>query len=329
MSDRVIVVGVRRGQSRVEVRDVLQMIGRAGRTGGSKAVADLIVESRDEDFLERLNTDDLKVLSSFDEEKVAFHVLSPICSGLVTDVNSAVAWFSRSFLSHLGGSVDFNKVFHILKDCEVVEWDGKYVTSNETGEIASAMYLNPADVIDWKSNFLRLYEHGIENEDVGIAWALGSVTNMRIQGSFGNKWQVISECKDRIPLGFDSHNGTLPTITAWWYLLGGPTIGPMKIQAGQLKESFGRILRVLNVLNFIHKWNMSDFFESLRRRISRRIPGFLVSLCGIDGMPKGLANELYNKGITDRNSLAKTGKLPSVDDEALVKFAKEHCSEFF
>ena len=55
MADRVIVVGTRRGMSDVPASDIKQMAGRAGRTQGTDAHVDILVEySKKDTFIEEI-----------------------------------------------------------------------------------------------------------------------------------------------------------------------------------------------------------------------------------------------------------------------------------
>jgi hypothetical protein len=305
MADRVIVVGVTRAGSRVPIAQIRQMIGRAGRDHyGPAALAEIIIEDEEADVEEELDNPDSLIVSSHLSEidRTVFHLMPEISSARVRDIQTAEHWFSRSFGAFSGKEIDFKGVFERLHEEDVANWDGRYVTSKAVGDVASSLYFHPFDVAAWRDNFSRLFFDGLEIYDEAVAWALGNVPHFKASGSLGKRWEIIEEFKGRLPLALESRNGSLVTGIVWWNVTGGPSIGHMKNQAIAFREDFGRVLRVLTVLNREKDWDMSDFFSDLEFRVRRALPSDLLELCRL-GIPKGQAACLYNMGVTGAESL--------------------------
>jgi hypothetical protein len=310
MADRVIIVGANRRGEQIPIGELKQMAGRAGRGHEvGTCHADLVVEENDAEYVENsmgLKTE-LNVQSLLgDIDLLAFHLIPEICRGEVCDIDSARQWHTRSFHSFCGGKVNWDKMFKTLYSAGAVKFSGNQVIATPIGEIAASYYFHPTDVKAWRDNFSVVFDLGVENDDVAVAWALGNVEFNRRAGDFGNRREVMEECRDRLPAGLEMQKGCLVTTTLWWYVLGGPPVGRMKNQAIELREDFGRVHRVLTELDKrLTKWNMVEFFDELLRRSRRAIPAELALLFKVPGMTKGKAIALYEMGITSPEELQR------------------------
>lgn len=308
MADRVIIVGASRHGSEVPIGELKQMMGRAGRGHEhGQCRVDLIVGEDDEDYvregLQSKTSDNISSVMS-DEVALAFHVLPEICGGSIVNQQTAEAWHSRSFHSFLGGKVRWNRVFNELYNVEAIAWNGDTVRSLPLGDIAASCYFHAADVKAWKDNFSLVFELGLENEDLAIAWALGTVEVARRSGDLGKHRWVIEECRNNMPPGLEMRPGSIITTTLWWNVFGGPPVGKLKSQAIELREDFGRICTALVALDKkTAHWDMEDFFDSLTARAKRAIPAQVADLFMVPGMTKGKAMALMEMGITNRVEL--------------------------
>lgn len=326
MADRVIVVGATRAGNRVPISQIRNMIGRAGRDHyGPVAQAEIVIDENEADIEDALeNPESVMVKSHLPEmEKIIFHVMSEISSARVRDEKTAEKWLSRSFaFFQEGKQVAFVKVFEELHNVGMVNWDGRYVVSKKVGDIAANFYFHPFDVAAWRDNFSRLFSDGLEVYDEAVAWALGNVPHFKVTGSFGKLWEVIEEFKSRLPLGLESRNGSLVTEIVWWYVTGGPSIGHLRNQALAFREDFGRVLKVLTLLNHEMGWDMSGFFSDLKFRVEKAIPSNLLEFCQL-GIPKGQAICLYNMGVETREELERLAE----DHETVVDVARRVTDE--
>jgi hypothetical protein len=120
----------------------------------------------------------------------------------------------------------------------------------------------------------------------------------------GNARDVIQECLFRLPAGLEVMDGSLVNMTMWWHCMGGPPVGKMKNVAMSMKNDFGRIRSLLNVLDHkVARWGMTDYFDDLELRVNLSIPPELLELCKLPGISKGRAAFLYNTGVEDLSDL--------------------------
>lgn len=331
MADVVIVVGAKRGPETVPVAEIRQMVGRAGRKhGGAACQAYVLVDGEDFVDVQEGMTGDARfdvasAMASCDD--VVFHLLPGICLGDVSDEVDAEAWYARSFGAAKGKSPDFKRVFEKLEAWEAVESTPLGWVPTKMSYVASEMYFHPADVKAWRDNFRALFEAGLERNDAAVAWALGSVPMMDASGDFGNHRFVMSLYKEALPSELTAESGMVAKGTLWWSALGGPSVGRMRNRMLEFRGDFGRLSRVLLRLDEIEGWGMEKFFLELEKRMRKGIPENLSELFRIRGMTKGMAEFLYNAGVTSRRDIKDAIDSFEDDvDEAGMRFLREVAS---
>jgi hypothetical protein len=324
MADRVIVVGASRGRQRIPVAEIKQMMGRAGRThDGSVCVAEIVVSMEEEEYVtagleEDEGLDVQSVLGSMDI--IVFHAMPEVSSGRIRDRVSAAEWFDRSFCRAQGGSLDVNELFDYLENMEAAKVSGDRITSTAMGDLASSFYFHPADVLAWRMNFTKLFDEGLENDEVGPAWALGNVPVKRMSGHFGKHGWVIEECMNKMPRGLFVQEGCVINTTLWWHCMGGPPVGGMKGAAMALRDDFSRIRAMLGVMNAkVAGWDRSEWLDGLEARVRAGLVPWLVPLYMLPGMNKSRALYLYNIGVRTSEDL----------DEDLVRSMEDEVDKDF
>ena len=284
--------------------EIRQMVGRAGRRhGGSSCEAYVLVDEEDLDEVASGMAGDAKfeVSSSMMScDDLVFHVLAELCSGGVSDVAEAKAWYSRSFGARLAGRPSFEKVFERLEGCGAAERTPLGWVPTKEAYVAAELYFHPADVKAWGDGFAELFELGLEKDDAAVAWALGSAPETEAPGDFGRHRFVMSMFRDALPAGLVAEPGTVAKGTLWWSALGGPSVGRMRNRVLELRRDFGRVARALGRLDDIREWGMRRYFGRLEERVRKGVPEVLAELCRIPGVTKGRAEFLYNAGIRDR-----------------------------
>lgn len=315
MADRVIVVGLRRGGSLIPASELKQLMGRAGRNHQGEGVVELVVHDSDEGAYEDMVAEGASsVFSSLsDEDILATSIMPEICRGEVDSIESAMVWVSRGFCS----DPPVSKALELLKEVEAIkEKDGRIVAT-PIGECAARYYFHPADVYSWWCNFKAVFDLGLEREELAAACALGSVPFDRIVGDLGDSREVATQCRQMIPFGMRVMKGSLVNVVCWWYLMGGPSIGPLRLSVLERRRGFGRYLSVLRELDKVGKWGMGQFFDNLEVRVKKGIGLDLLPLCRLPGINKTRAQYLFDIGVRERGDFkAIVDKLSEeIDDD--------------
>ena len=327
MADGVILVGARRGMERVPVNELMQMIGRAGRNhDGGECHADVILDSKDFSIVasEMDKGGKLDVKSAItDCRSVAFHLLPQISDGGVETVQEASSWLSKTLAAFQGSDMDLESALGLLEGAGAVRVKGDELKATRLGSVAASLYFHAEDVKAWLDNFTELFDQGLEDEELGAAWALGNVPVERAIGDFSDKWEVVNECKASVPQGLFVREGSLINVLMWWCVMGGVSAGKMRHKVLSMRDDFGRIRKALEELdNGVARWGKGDYFEKMALRVSRGIPMKIFDICAW-GVSKSLAYHLYNMGVRDEISLRDNLEMISDDiDERNMKILR-------
>jgi len=307
MADRVILVGARRGQERVSVFEIMQMIGRAGRKhGGGVCKAEVILDTKDfVGVVDEMEKGGKVVVKSslHNARQVAFHLLPQVCDGGLSSIPEAEKWLSKTLTVFQGGSIDIEPVIALLEEAKALKRDGDKLSVTKLGRIAASLYFHAEDVKAWMDNFTDVFENGLDDDELSGAWALGNVPVSRNIGDFSDRWDIVSECKALVPGGLIIRDGSVINVVLWWCAMGGASAGKMRYKVIGMKDDFGRIKRALcEIDSYVTRWGKEEYFENLDIRVRRGIPMRLFKLCSM-GLSKGLALYLYNMGVRDEVSL--------------------------
>jgi len=294
------------------------MIGRAGREHDRTGIVKLLVDHDDEGRLDEvMKSGGTTVVSAMSNPDLLASVLLPeICRGAVKTLGEIKSWCSRSFCE----VPSVLKAMELLLEVEAVVLVGDTYEPTDTGRCASRFYFHPADVYAWRENLHTLFEMGLMNDEVAPAWALGNVPFGRIVGDLGDRREIASDCRNRIPFGLDVMKGSMINVVAWWYLIGGPSPGAIRSACLERRRDFGRLLGALRWLNKYLKWDMDDFLSELATRVRWGITPELVPLCRIGGLGKGRAEYLYGIGVRSLDDMAEA--LKKIGDEVDDGFRK-------
>ncbi|MFO0753723.1 MAG: DEAD/DEAH box helicase [Thermodesulfovibrionales bacterium] len=170
---RVIVVDVYRGRERVDVKQLNQMVGRAGRTGiDPEGDAYLIVPQEEFTYWASALSAPSPVLSQLRNPKeLMFHLVSDISNGAAT-AEALEGWFMKTlacFQSPAAAEDAVRDALGRLLKCGAVEQENGVHTATGIGKMASWYYYAPETV----SFIVRGLSAYSGKSDVVLSWVLG------------------------------------------------------------------------------------------------------------------------------------------------------------
>ncbi len=297
MANRVIIIDAYRAGEKVPYFELKQMMGRVSRSGDTDSgKVDLILGmGKHDEIYEEITSNKKYVIKSYlasTYEELCFHLMPEISSGKITNIKEMQDWYRRSLSSFQNNQIDWNDVIEELSKCESIIKIKNNIIPTKLCHLASKYYFCPFKIYQWMTNFEEILSINDDPDTFGICWALATVG--KNQNKF-NTYQLL-DIIEEYESGASSFGDTsthLRSGLCWWYLLGGPSIKWLKIEAIQLKKEWKRIYKVLHGINKYKKWSYNNFIDNLNTRIENRITKELTELCKL-GFNKGQATELYN-----------------------------------
>lgn len=308
---RVVILGVHRGLDEVEVFDLHQMCGRAGRPQydpmGDSYI--LLPESTYDIHKSRIKTPQVIQSQMLDHNTnhhkvLAFHIVSEIHQGLIKSKEDVHHWYKRSLAYFQTKELDDSTVDGVMellrKYGAVWEEEGQY-TVTSIGKISSLFYYSPFDVSDLKWNFNKLFDERQENDDIKLVIALANLDTHRfgivskaereeMADFVNNAWIKVGRNVVKEPV--------MKIAFAYHELLNGR---PNKIFASVMRNlqfDFPRLNQVLQSIDgFTGNWQKKPFFKELQLRMNYGVKGPMVNLCQLPNIGKVRANKLWQAGI--------------------------------
>lgn len=311
---RVIIVGVHRGMNEVETYDIHQEIGRSGRPGfdprGDAYV--LVPRSKADYHRSRLSKPEPVVSRLLDyagtEEKpyyktLAFHVVAEIHHGEVKTRNDVKKWYERSlghFQSHALDDEVIDSTINLLIKCGAIREYDNELEATMVGKIASMFYYSPFDVADLNRNFNKLFDDGMEDNDLMLALSLGNIDAFKMGIVSKAEREAMASFNSKLSKAFGG-NIIEPGIKGTYInflLLNGLHNDIFAAAMRGVQADFSRLKMVLQALDSMFcKWEKKYFFDDLEIRMTYGVGKHLVDLCKIPNVGKARAEALYSAGI--------------------------------
>ena len=342
MADRVIIFDVRRANEQLKPRDVQQMMGRAGRMHSQdSADVHLVLSVGDMIRWKKILNDpaSYEVRSNFNDVSVfAFHVISQIVRGSISDAATFSDWYDHTFDKfqrenrgeEVPSFVDIAKELHGTGAANFNEEAGT-IEAKPLGKICSAYYFSPYDVRDWFVNINILHKKDLLWHDSCHAWALANINSAKEWENETLKSHALSVSEQIESRGLKIKNGVLARLIATNCVLFGRRPRFDLPVFYSVKNDMSRILMAISAICNVSKriWgDLTDFVETLKTRCKYGVPSNLTKLVQMHGIGKSTASILYNdfdvkseKELLERMESIKEDAPASIK-RALTKYKK-------
>jgi len=309
---RVVILGVHRGLVEVEVHEIIQEAGRAGRPQYDKeGDAYILLPKKKFEYHKNRLEQPVYIQSQMKDPKVlAFHLVSEIHHGTIRSLEDVSDWYNRTLAHFQNNTLDeevVDKVMqHLIYSGCVKEEDGEFKVTS-TGTVASMFYYSPFDVADLYKNFNVLFKNGKADHELWLAMALGNIDSQRMgivntaereemDGFFndvsGGKLEKLLSPKGPFT------PGAMKAGYCFLQLLHGASSRNLNNIMRVLQMDFGRTAEVLTALDSMSgKWGQEQFFRELGLRMAYGVTSELVDLIQLKGIGKVKAKKLYDAGM--------------------------------
>ena len=281
----VIVVGVNRGLDEVDVLDLIQMAGRAGRYGiDDEGFVYIIIPEGSTEFWKNEFENPRPITSVLKKHNIlAFHVLAEIQTNFIKNEKDLFNWYKRSlnFMQCTSHSLttkpfsqdDAKNLFEDLINMEMIDKVGMNVSITRLGSISANLYYSPYDIYSWYQNFDYIFDYNLNIDDIDLAWAIGNVPmyNFYIPKDLYN---LANDYKDVLKQkGLPSSDSTILSIIAANYcLIGKKGSNEINNKMRALRYDIERIAVALKMIDENYaNWGINSLWESLPEKVKHNI----------------------------------------------------------
>lgn len=302
MIDEVIVCGVRRARELVEMGEVKQAVGRAGRSYERSGRAVIVCPSSDAEYARRCLEEETPPVKSelTTVGDVAFHVLPWI--DRVYDEESFQRWHSRSLAAVQGCAMSWDDVAKYLLETGCIDEE---CNITDFGRISVRMYYPPSRLCEMKSRLLEAEANGNATDPFTLSYIFASE---HIQLSSVEAWEL-SEYKSSVfANGYSFSGGELMHGFAYWCaIVGGITPKWIRHVVSQIRDDMPRLFGAVEMI--AETEGLNDLAGQLRVAgigAMRKVPTDIAGIIDEFGLrQKSSAFELNGLGITTRDDLRK------------------------
>ena len=332
---RVIVAGVHRATDLVPSYDILQMVGRAGRPAyDPQGDAYVLFPENDQARLAKICLTPSEIRSKIldtsifgDYATLAFHILPEIYEGRIATIDQAVKWLNNSLAVHQKIRVSLillEDIFEKLRKIGILKKDKKSnFKITALGKISVLFYANPFNIASWSRNFTELFKKS-NPHDIEVCLALADINDNYI-GSLSKEDKSIMgsfiENVRKIASKPYTEN-VVKNAFIFYRLMFGRVDQKYYSVSKTIQNDFQRTTVILQTIDsWVTKWNKTDFFSTVGKRIKYGVPAKLVNLVEIKGIGKARAEKLYDKGFKNlndvRSNIEVAAKVAGVNLESL------------
>lgn len=300
MIDKVIILGVRRANEIIPIKDIKQSIGRAGRSYSKGGEAVIIVPQSDESYaLQCIENVTPPILSEMDDiNQIAFHIL-PLYGDVIHDQDSFDNWFSKTLAFVQNKKANWGDIYNYLVEKKCIE-NG---TITDFGKISVATYFSPERLYTLRERMKEVYLDGNIEDKTSFSWMLadhhitmGDVETMDL-------YEYKSDVKSR---GYFFKHGELLHGFVYYCLLNNKRPQWIKhLIAGEM-DDIRRLFSALSMIASIDNYPIHDKLDELETCIIKKVPVEIADIMNEFGIDKKrYAYELADLNITKKEELEK------------------------
>jgi len=303
----VVILGVTRGITKVDLADIIQMSGRSGRLGIDTTGTCILMCPSDKvsRWSHKVQNSPAVKSALLDEKHLRFQILAEIDLGILTHPDDLPGWFDRTLV---GQQVEYpedhfeNALDKLLK-MGMLTIEDELLKVTRLGRVGTSLYFTPDDIYHWYK-FMKAND-GLKT-DTQIAGLIGGSPTLIMN-------YVPAEFKDTVSLYLRAcgtegtkHRLAHPFMAyaLWMHIKGeaGSNYG-LRFYLNNITQDADRLT---NAISMIGKITGIEVPSDLALRIRHGVPRQLAFLCDLPGVGPQKAHLLYLAGVTTPEKLQDT-----------------------
>jgi replicative superfamily II helicase len=334
----VVIVGTTRGMEEVEVYDLLQEKGRAGRPKyDTEGHCTFIVSDKDiDDLQDRLSSGTI-IESTFAvvrkpntdkednarkvENTIAFHAIAEIDKGNNTK-EKLEGWFKKTLAYHQQGDRAMKRIDNVIstmiKAGLIIETKGEYQIT-WLGRVAAMLYCDPFSIVGYYRNMTEIAKNNLSLvTDGDYAYILANIHEHADKYIAKGEWEKFD---DDITLANKYeliHTNISKPFYVYYKILQGQTDNHFGAYQYQLAQDTERICLALKMIDSHYHLGFGKEIDILNIRLKYQVQRHLASLCLVAGIGGKRANRLYDNGIRTYEDLIEATPEQLKDSIGLV-----------
>ena len=180
----VVIFGTYRANTEVDILDIIQMGGRAGRLGRDpRGDVYLILKENESSLTWEGKVRNARFVNStlMQPQVLLFHFLAEIANGVIIDHDSAQKWADRT-LASLQMDISDNLISTVF--AQLLKWgmirqyrEGVY-NITKFGRISSDFYVEPRDMLHWDMFGRIMSQNNLWKDPIAISWLIGGTPSL-------------------------------------------------------------------------------------------------------------------------------------------------------
>lgn len=299
MIDKVIICGVRRAKEKIEIGQIKQSIGRAGRSYSKSGEAIILCPSSDLQYAQSCMYESTPpILSELNNvEKIAFHILPYI--DRIYDEESFQKWYQRSLSFLQGYKISWKELSTYLIENNFI--DEEY-NITQFGNISVKTYYQPNKLIRLREKLLQAKANGNILQPLTLSYILA---NERISVSNVNSHELYEYKSSLLSNGYSFQNGEIINGYAYYCIFNNSISRWIKHVVNSLKEDFSRTISALSMIAEIENLKeISNEIKIIEISVMKKVTIQLARIIKeFNLQKKSSAYELKELQIYDKNDL--------------------------
>lgn len=303
MIDKVVVCGIKRGSQYITQNELLQSIGRCGRSYTRSGQAILLSSSDQYQKANEMLFGKMKPIESVMDEiqNVGFHVLPMIAKQVVKNQETYLSWFEKTLAYVQGKFVKYEDVKRYLIQNQSLLLFGDNIVISELGDISNKFYYSPQRIKTLKDRLKQVYESQHMDNIFALSWMLGYD---RIVVGNVNQEQLGWYKSKLSSLGYTCCNGQLIHCYSFYCLLNGTRPTWLKYTIGNEYNDLQRLINALKKISNFLKFELQNTLQVIMLSCKKRIKLYQAQMMFNFGLKtKSCVLQLQSLDVIDRNDL--------------------------